>query len=1002
MDTQKQNTLFKACLGLLLLCGLSLFWKPAAGFPRQPPAVEVIEGHPRTLLNQTELNLALQRMNGANAIEPYQSWFTKIVTRETNAQTNGTPSPSLVNLAVMVKATNNPTYLEWYTTTLDERLTALTSGPSFDLLFSMDILWDQISEAHKMRILELSSLPHAYYYQSHINDPDQDFGYHGAFGRHQAIMAAAVLADDPILTHPTVLANPEIYSFDPDIYLTAMVEELSPGGTFYATERRIAGDPTYNNALPGELGGMYDNFGYDRSEEGYSIFLGVVLSTVTGTDYLSEMWHDRYRGRFYQQFGVPHQFSSGGTGANAYETHNMARIWYTQTDASSPLDSALALTAAKYQDPAMQYYADQWLKILNTHNYEYHVRELWQMLLFYDHLLIASPPSANPTSRYFSGPGLVSMRSDWSNEATFAVFMAGEGISRRYEDANSFIIHRQTDVFPHAGARIRSNVDNGRHHWYHIRSVSKNTLRILDPQESFDVDNTGLITPLHTGTPLVNSDNLGGQLFDTSISNTNSQYPTDPGSTYSQAFRNCTAFTLDICEIANIVKYEHQPGEFTYSVGDAGQAYTRKIDYFERVFLYFMPGTFLVFDRVQTAEASFRKIWTVHTVDTPEVSQTPVETNHGLRAYQNGRLITLNHPENVTHIEALLPAENQLVIRGGDTVLASAPLSPAAPIADNQILESDIPRWVELFAVGGDVLGSVTLHGEAEEGENVTETIEFTGRVQTYLSSNNLTLVDSTSLTDNSQTWEDNQWANYVVYLRGGTPSRVVITGNDADTLFLAETINPAGIWAYAIERPLANSYYHWLNITQITTTDMDVELFTVSIPHYFDTEDAHGQLYSFSPHTDGIDDSYTRRPDIGQYTINIEATTPQLHDNFLNVITLADPAETYIAAQLIEGNNTAGALVNNSHLALFALLPQVITTTTYTVETSGPIQHLISDLAPNQFYDVLVDGVVATTTFASSQGVIYFEINLTGPHTYTIQPSQQAIKVYIPLIFKD
>lgn len=1002
MDTLKQNILLKACVALLLLWGITLYWKPAAGSAHQIPAVEVIEGHPRTLVNQAELNLALARMTGATAIEPYQSWFTKIVTRETNAQTNGTPTPSLVNLAVMAKATNNNQYFNWYTTTLDEQLADLESGPSFELLFSMDILWDQLSDVHKLRIFELSSLPHAYYYQSHINAPEQNFDYHGAFGRHRALMAAAMLAHDPILTHPTVLANPEIYSFNPDLYLTAIMEELSPGGNFYEVERRIAGDPTYNNALAGDLGGMYDNFGYDRSEEGYSIFLGVILSTVTNTDYLSEMWHDRYRGRFYQQFAVPHQFSTGGTGANTYETHNMARIWYTQTDASRPLDSALALTAAKYQDPHMQYFADEWLDILNAHNYEYHVRELWQMLLFYDHQLIASPPSVNPTSRYFNGPGLVSMRSDWSNEATFAVFMAGEGISRRYEDANSFIIHRQTDVFPHAGARIRSNVDNGRHHWYHIRSVSKNTLRILDSQESFDVDSNGLITPLHTGTPLVNSDNLGGQIFDTSISNTNAQYPTDPGSSYSQTFRNCTGFALSICEIANIVKYEHQPGEFTYSVGDASSAYTRKIDYFERIFLYFMPGTFLVFDRVQTTSADFRKIWTVHTVDRPEVDQTPMATNHGMRTYQNTNLITLSHPQNITYLEALLPAQNQVVIRGGDTVLASAPLSSSSPIMDNQILTSDIPRWVELFAVGGDMLGSVTLHGQAEEGENITETIQFTGRTQTYLSSGNLTLVDSTSLTDNSQSWQMNQWANYVVYLRGGTPSRVVITGNDADTLFLAETINPAGIWAYAIERPLANSYYHWLNITQITTTDMEVQLFTVSIPHYFDTADAHGQLYSFSPHTDGLDDSYTLRKDIGQYTIEIEATTPQLQDNFLNVITLADPAATTISAQLVEGDNTAGALVNNTHLALFALLPQVITTTTYTVETTGPVQHMVSDLAPHQFYEVWVDGVPVAAELSSAQGLIYFEITLTGVHTYTIQTRPPAAKVYLPLIVKN
>ena len=46
----------------------------------------------------------------------------------------------------------------------------------------------------------------------------------------------------------------------------------------------------------------------------------------------------------------------------------------------------------------------------------------------------------------------------------FAVFVAGEGISRRYEDANSFLLHRKTNMVPHAGARIRFNADNDKHH----------------------------------------------------------------------------------------------------------------------------------------------------------------------------------------------------------------------------------------------------------------------------------------------------------------------------------------------------------------------------------------------------------------------------------------------------------------------------------------------------------------------------------------------------------
>ena len=39
---------------------------------------------------------------------------------------------------------------------------------------------------------------------------------------------------------------------------------------------------------------------------------------------------------------------------------------------------------------------------------------------------------------------------------------------------------------------------------------------------------------------------------------------------------------LNYTEMGDILQYEHVPGKFTYTLGDATAAYTRKIDCFQR------------------------------------------------------------------------------------------------------------------------------------------------------------------------------------------------------------------------------------------------------------------------------------------------------------------------------------------------------------------------------------------------------------------------------------
>ncbi|MBN1674700.1 MAG: hypothetical protein JXR37_26890 [Kiritimatiellae bacterium] len=920
----------------------------------------------------------MNRMYGAGARDPYQYWFDRVKQREDAAHTNATMAHSLMSLALIYEATSDTSYRDWYLAELDAYLDGRVAacranpesacGPSFEALVSMDALWAEIPDAAKLKALEASSGINAFYWHSGNNDLEQDFAYHGAFGRGPAFAAAAMFQGDSILSHPDVATNPGRYSLNVDRYVAAIVEEMSSTGTFWQTENRIAGDPAYNSALPGDFGGMYDNFGYDTSEESWSIVLASAYSTFSGQDRLSGFLHDRYRGRYYQQFEIPHTETSYGSGANAYTARRLEVIWSTQTDwMMSPARDFLALTAWKYQDPHMQYYADRWRKEINVYGYDYYTTAIWWMLLFYDDSLAIAPPASQPTSRYFSGPGLVPMREHWNQDAAFAVFVAGEGISRRYEDANSFVLHRNGPVVVHAGARIRFNDDNNKHHWYHIHSISKNTMKIFDPAECFDVDNEGRITSLHSGTPLVDTDNMGGQLFEVGTSPQSGTYVA--GSDGAREFRSSAAFPLGIWNTADIRKYEHVADSHTYAVGDASDAYTRKIDFYEREFVYLRPDAFVVFDRVTSADPAFVKAWNIHTVDEPVSSDPPTQTGQGMNRYADARQFTLVHDGNVTDLHLLVPVTNTVTVRGGDTILTTGrPVRSGVDLDGAHIEELEIPRWLELFAVGPDTTGNLVIDGDAEEGSNTTETIVFDGTHQTYQGTTYGFSISGSTLTDPDESWPTNRWVDYMLHPRGGSNPDFTIVANTATSLTVAGTIEPSGVWAYEIRRPMENTYLHWRRITRISTADMDVDCLTLSVPHYFDAEDAGGRLYAFAPHTDAQDDGYTKRTDLGQWTVDVSPAGPSALDNFLTVFSLRNPGESAARVELISGSGVSGALVGN-RAVVFAEARAELTEAQFACPAAGEFDVLVMNLASNTTYYVAAGGTTVAVSTADNGG---------------------------------
>jgi hypothetical protein len=245
------------------------------------------------------------------------------------------------------------------------------------------------------------------------------------------------------------------------------------------------------------------------------------------------------------------------------------------------------------------------------------------------------------------------------------------------------------------------------------------------------------------------------------------------------------------------------------------------------------------------------------------------------------------------------------------------------------------------------------------------------------------TLLSDTSLTDTTQHWNTDQWRGFMVKVWTSPAAHVRIEGNNENTLF--GDFPSGSAWQYKIYRDLVNSYKHWKTIRRITTTDMDVDNLTISVPHYFDTPDARGNVHSFAPHTDYRHDGYRRTEDLGRYTLDIEATEPRMLDNFLNVITPRDPGEPKPSVELVRGRNeNATGVTIDGVLAVFANDRRDLAKFDMALHDTTPHRAILVNLEPNAVYYyrmeadrllVSTDAQQGTNAASSAMGVLSIDL---------------------------
>ncbi len=230
-------------------------------------------------------------------------------------------------------------------------------------------------------------------------------------------------------------------------------------------------------------------------------------------------------------------------------------------------------------------------------------------------------------SHFSAGPGYVYGRSGWDEEATHFFFKAGDRFTaHQHLDVGHFLIYRQGELAGDGGHYDSFNTPHAVN--YYVRTIAHNTMLIHDPDESWPAIRAGEATG-----------NDGGQTHD---------WPHHNGAVVDAEAWLRDWELYDIADMLAVVEH----GNSLYVAADCSRAYAAdKLVSFTRQIVFQRPGTFVVFDRVESTDAQYRKTWLLQAAKKPvDVDGTLVVTNG------DGRLF----------VQTLLPTEPIVRLADGD------------------------------------------------------------------------------------------------------------------------------------------------------------------------------------------------------------------------------------------------------------------------------------------------------------------------------------------------
>ncbi|MCL2645819.1 MAG: heparinase II/III-family protein [Phycisphaerales bacterium] len=235
-------------------------------------------------------------------------------------------------------------------------------------------------------------------------------------------------------------------------------------------------------------------------------------------------------------------------------------------------------------------------------------------------------------SHWSPAAGYVYARSSWKDDASHFFFKCGRQFTaHQHLDNGHFMIFKHDELLGdggHYAGWTESHIIN-----YYVRTIAHNSLLIEDPSETWAV----------RGFPARPAENDGGQL-----------YPYRPDTGVNAGVLDAPAWhkNRDLMDRGQITAYQDR-GSYLYTAGDFTKSYSpKKAKCVTRQIVYIRPGTFVIFDRVESTNPTFKKKFVLQPMSVPEK-----HGEHWVVTQGKGRLFVQTLSPTATAVE-LFHGEN--------------------------------------------------------------------------------------------------------------------------------------------------------------------------------------------------------------------------------------------------------------------------------------------------------------------------------------------------------